>query len=188
MGNNHDNSSSDFVFFAVVGTIFVIAIVFVLLWLQSFSLRVTADSGVGYNGGRKMRLTATPDLGEAAVEGEGETVVADAGTIDAAGTDLDAVIAAIEKGGCTACHTIPNIPNAIGQVGPDLSKIGTDGATRQDGYSAEEYIRESLREPSAFIAPECPLGPCVAGTMPQLTLDQSEIETIVSYLSTLGGE
>lgn len=100
--------------------------------------------------------------------------------------DVDAALAAIDEGGCAACHTIPNVPNAIGQVGPDLSKIGVEGATRIEGYGAEAYIRESLLEPNAFIAPECPFGPCTPGTMPSLQLDEAEIETIVNYLATLG--
>jgi nitrite reductase (NO-forming)/hydroxylamine reductase len=100
--------------------------------------------------------------------------------------DLDSVIAIINKGGCIACHTIPGIPGAVGQVGPNLSNIGVDGAGRREGYTAEEYIRESLSEPSTFTAPECPTGPCITGTMPQLQLNEAEIEVLVSYLSTLG--
>jgi nitrite reductase (NO-forming)/hydroxylamine reductase len=100
--------------------------------------------------------------------------------------DMDAVIAAVNKGGCTACHTIPNVPGAVGQVGPDLSHIGVNAAHRIPGYTAKEYIRESLREPSAFTAPECPTGPCITGTMPVLQLDDTDIEVLVNYLSTLG--
>lgn len=99
--------------------------------------------------------------------------------------DLQPVIDAINKGGCTACHTIPDIPNAVGQVGPDLSNVASNAATRREGYTAEEYIRESIREPNAFIAPDCPTGPCIAGTMPQVQLTDEEFEAIVGYLSTL---
>ncbi len=99
--------------------------------------------------------------------------------------DMAAVNAAIIKGGCIACHTISDIPDAIGQVGPDLSHIGTDGATRIEGYNAKDYIRESLQDPLAFTAPDCPFGPCMAGTMPPLMLDDTEIEAIVSFLVTL---
>ena len=102
------------------------------------------------------------------------------------GTNLDAVIAIINKSGCPACHTIPNIPGAVGQIGPNLSNIGVDGATRRPGYTAEEYIRESIQNPSAFTAPNCPTGPCPAGVMPQITLSNDELETLVKYLSNLG--
>ncbi len=53
-------------------------------------------------------------------------------------------------GGCSACHTVEGI--SAGLVGPDLTHIGTDAATRKPGVSAEAYIRESIREPDAFVA------------------------------------
>ena len=37
-------------------------------------------------------------------------------------------------------------------VGPDLTHIGTDAATRKPGVSAHDYITESIREPEAFVA------------------------------------
>lgn len=62
--------------------------------------------------------------------------------------------------GCSGCHGSPDgsIPAA---VGPDLSNIAVDGATRVEGYSAEMYIYESILDPNAFIAPDCPTGPCL---------------------------
>ena len=53
-------------------------------------------------------------------------------------------------GGCSACHTVEGI--SAGLVGPDLTHIGTDAATRKPCVSAEAYIRESIREPDAFVA------------------------------------
>ena len=44
------------------------------------------------------------------------------------------------------------MPEAIGLLGPDLSTIGADAAGRQPGVSAEDYLRESIRDPEAFIA------------------------------------
>ncbi len=62
--------------------------------------------------------------------------------------------------GCSGCHGVPDgsIPAA---VGPDLSNIAVDGATRVDGYSAAMYVYESILDPNAFIAEECPTGPCL---------------------------
>lgn len=100
----------------------------------------------------------------------------------------DAVVAAITKGTCVACHMIPGVPNAFGQVGPNLAGIGVDGATRIPGYSAEQYIHESIVNPNAFIAPKCPFGSCVPGAM-LANIDQilsaDEIQSIVDYLLTL---
>ena len=101
----------------------------------------------------------------------------------------DKVVAATNKGGCGACHKIPGVPGAVGQVGPDLSNIGVVGAERRPGYTAEEYIRESILDPIAFIAPECPFGPCTPGVMPQnfdQFLSPDEVDAIVEFLSTLG--
>jgi cytochrome c peroxidase len=100
-------------------------------------------------------------------------------------------ISAFNKAGCGGCHTIAGVPGANGQVGPNLSNIGVDGATRIDGYSAEEYVTESILDPNAFIAPECPSGDCPAGVMLQSfaqTLSEDDLSAIVSYLSALGTE
>ncbi|MFQ5420662.1 MAG: c-type cytochrome [Anaerolineae bacterium] len=61
--------------------------------------------------------------------------------------------------GCSSCHGNPDgsVPAA---VGPDLGAIGEAGATRVEGYTAAQYIYESIINPTAFIAPECPNGPC----------------------------
>ena len=34
-----------------------------------------------------------------------------------------AIVDAITKGGCSACHVIPGVPGAVGVIGPDLSSI-----------------------------------------------------------------
>lgn len=168
------NENNTFIFFAAVGTLLVVAVIGVMLWVQNMVPgQGTTNTGTfNFHSGRRIKLTAAGPASAA----------------EATPVDLEQVIAAINKGGCTACHTIPNIPNAVGQVGPNLSNIGVEAATRREGYTAQEYIRESLEEPNAFTAPECPLGPCVAGTMPQLTLNDSEIDLLVNYLSTLGVE
>lgn len=93
------------------------------------------------------------------------------------------------KGTCMACHVIPNIPGAVGVIGPNLTEIGAVGATRIAGYTAEQYIRESIINPNAFIAPECPTGPCLAGVMLQNLaeiLTPEELDLVVAYLAAQG--
>jgi mono/diheme cytochrome c family protein len=51
--------------------------------------------------------------------------------------------------GCTGCHTIEGLSTAT--IGPNLTTIGTVAATRNPGQSAEEYIRESILNPSAHL-------------------------------------
>lgn len=99
--------------------------------------------------------------------------------------------AAFAKAGCAACHTIAGIPAAEGEVGPDLSRIGLDAESRIEGLDAEEYIRQSILDPGAFLAPACPAGPCPANVMPPTfgeRLSPDEIDLISGYLLTLRGE
>lgn len=101
---------------------------------------------------------------------------------------------AFQKGGCAACHTIPGVPGAVGQIGPDLTDIGVTAGERikVDGYtgtadSPEGYIRESLEAPNAFVPPDCPNGPCQEGAMPVIAgiLNGDEIQKVVAYLASL---
>jgi mono/diheme cytochrome c family protein len=94
----------------------------------------------------------------------------------------------LETGGCGACHTIEGVEGATGQVGPELTHIGTlakDLASEAGVDSAQAYIRQSILEPTAYIVEECPTGDCVAGTMPnnfdeQLTDEQ--VDDVVAFL------
>jgi mono/diheme cytochrome c family protein len=89
--------------------------------------------------------------------------------------------------GCGACHTIAGVEGMAGKVGPELTHIGTIGATRKPGMSAQDYIRESIVDPNAFIAPECPTGPCVTPSdMPPIFGDRltaKQLETLVDFLA-----
>jgi mono/diheme cytochrome c family protein len=51
--------------------------------------------------------------------------------------------------GWGGCHTIEGI--SYGEVGPNLTQIAEIAATRQDGVSAEDYIRESILNTNAFV-------------------------------------
>lgn len=128
----------------------------------------------------------------AATTNEATATTADAAAAsDEVGTPAEPsqiVIDAVAKGTCNACHTIPGIPGAVGVVGPNLSNIGNDAATRISGYSAEQYLHESIVDPNAFVAPQCPFGACIAGSMPAnlaQTLSEEEINAISAYLLTL---
>lgn len=86
--------------------------------------------------------------------------------------------------GCTACHTISGFSQGV--VGPALDGIGTRAGTVIDGYSAEEYIRESILDPNAYIVEEFD-----ADVMPQNfsdILDDQALDDLVNYLLTLTEE
>lgn len=112
--------------------------------------------------------------------------------------DKELAMQAFQKGGCTACHTIPGAAGA-GTIGPDLSEIGQVVKARLESgeytgmaKTVEEYLTESIQSPDAFIAPQCPTGPCAKGTMPASlaqALSADELQAVVGYLATLpGGE
>lgn len=110
-----------------------------------------------------------------------------------------AIVDAVTKGGCSACHAIPGIPGAVGVIGPDLTSISTvaaehiaDGSYTGKAKTAEEFILESITNPEAYLSQHCPAGMCQPGLMPATlkdTLTSEEINLIVGYLATLpGGE
>ena len=88
--------------------------------------------------------------------------------------------------GCGNCHAIAGISE--GKVGPELTHIATQAEERAQEAgvaSAEEYIRQSIVDPNAFIAPECPTGPCPPGVMPTAfgqTLTPDQIQALVTFL------
>lgn len=51
---------------------------------------------------------------------------------------------------CARCHVIDG---QGGQLGPDLSRIGSVGGSRSAGQTADEYIRRSIVSPGDFIVP-----------------------------------
>lgn len=90
----------------------------------------------------------------------------------------------IQNAGCGACHKIGAIGEAH-KVGPDLTYIGLTAGERVPGMTAAEYIHQSIIEPNAYLAPECPNAPCLPGIMPQnfaTRLSGGQIETLVGFL------
>ena len=81
---------------------------------------------------------------------------------------------------CATCHAIDSEPFAVGQVGPNLSHIGS----KDDAA----FIRESIVNPNAVIADDCPAGACPPGVMPQNfgdTLTAEQLDDLVEYLVSL---
>jgi mono/diheme cytochrome c family protein len=88
---------------------------------------------------------------EATAVGEAEITQLPTLTPSAAASD-DPVVrgqGVYESAGCGACHTIEGV--SVGAVGPALNTIGTTAADRVAGLSAEEYIRQSILDPSAYL-------------------------------------
>jgi mono/diheme cytochrome c family protein len=100
------------------------------------------------------------------------------------------------KQGCVACHAIKGV--AVGAVGPNLSKIATDSAeiiqsadykaSQGKATTVEEFIHESIVNPNAYLAKNCPTGPCVANIMTknlEQTIPAADLKNLVAYLSSL---
>lgn len=62
---------------------------------------------------------------------------------------------------CNTCHGVPEVPGG-NFTGPHLAGIGKRAALRVSGKSAAQYLYESMIDPNAFIAPECPNGTCLS--------------------------
>lgn len=152
---------------------------------------VTATASAGVTDTTAAAVTTTAALSGTAAAAVTTTVPVSAAPAVAGAVDMTAVTAAVTKGTCGACHTIPGVDIAVGMIGPNLATIGTDAATRIAGYTAEAYLRESILSPNAFIAPKCPTGDCLPNLMlPNLAdlLTPAEIDTIIGYLLTLHGQ
>ena len=83
--------------------------------------------------------------------------------------------------GCNGCHMRAGQPGVI-PVGPDLTDLARVAGTRRPGLPAEEYVRESLRNPQAFVAPGYSGG--TVGQLPPLPLRDAEVDTLTAFLLT----
>ncbi|HSH03371.1 MAG TPA: c-type cytochrome [Anaerolineae bacterium] len=87
--------------------------------------------------------------------------------------------------GCQACHGDPQGDASTATVGPWLGNIAAEGATKIDGYTADDYLYESILNPDAYIVEQCPIGPCPASIMPQNfdnTLYEQDMADLLAYL------
>jgi cytochrome c oxidase subunit II len=90
--------------------------------------------------------------------------------------------AVFEANGCGSCHTL-QAANATGTVGPDLDKLPS--LAEKAGKPLEDFIRESIVDPNAYVEPGFP-----KGVMPPFsTLSQAQLDALVQFLidSSKGG-
>jgi len=80
--------------------------------------------------------------------------------------------------GCAGCHAIEGISQGV--VGPNLTQIGEVAATRQDGVSAGDYVRESILNPNTHV---------VEGYQPNIMpqnygqqLDNRALDDLIAFL------
>ncbi len=84
------------------------------------------------------------------------------------------------QAGCITCHSLEE---GVTMVGPSQAHIGAEAASRIPGMSAEEYLRQSILDPNAYI---------VEGFDPDIMpgtfadeLTEQQVNDLVAYLLTL---
>ncbi len=86
--------------------------------------------------------------------------------------------------GCSSCHAGPSSSAAFSNGVPSLADAAAWAGDRREGMSAEDYLAESMRSPSAFISPAFAGGVGPMTAMPLLRLSDAEIDALVEYLLT----
>ena len=84
---------------------------------------------------------------------------------------------------CIACHKIEGIKEAVGVLGPEHTHLATVAATRREGYTAEQYIRESIEKPDDFVVKGF-----ASALMPKNLADlftDKEFEALMAFLLAL---
>ncbi len=87
------------------------------------------------------------------------------------------------RGGCGICHSVKAGDDGIG---PSLAGVGTRAETAVPGMSAEEYLRQSILDPDAVIAPGYQAGQMLPFYDERLSED--DLDALVLYLLSLTGE
>ena len=89
------------------------------------------------------------------------------------------------SGKCSTCHVIG--PAATTPRCPDLSDIGISGGGRREGMSTREYLVEAMYLPEAYLVKG--YGNIMPPVWkPPIALSPLEIETLVAFLQSQGGE
>jgi cytochrome c553 len=83
--------------------------------------------------------------------------------------------------GCASCHEA-SLSNLFRPVGPPLREVGRVAGERVPGLPAEEYLRQSITDPGAYVVPGYP------DSMPRglaRSLSPEDLAALVAYLASL---
>ena len=96
------------------------------------------------------------------------------------GKELFAQSTLTDQPGCITCHSLE--PDVI-IIGPSVAEIASRAGNMVSGMSAEEYLRESIVDPNAYLVPGFP-----TDTMPPVwaeRLSEKQVDELVAYMLTL---
>lgn len=83
--------------------------------------------------------------------------------------------------GCVTCHSFDE---GVVLVGPSLFDLAVRAPGQVEGLSAEDYLRQSIVDPDAFIVPGFSKGQMVGGFDESLTPEQ--VDSLISFLLGIG--
>ena len=82
--------------------------------------------------------------------------------------------------GCRLCHSLE--PDTV-LVGPSFAGVATRAQTRVPGLTAEEYLRQSIVDPNAYVVDGYPAGQMFSNYAEVLSAE--DIDNLVAFLMTL---
>ncbi|MBN1665766.1 MAG: c-type cytochrome [Anaerolineales bacterium] len=97
-----------------------------------------------------------------------------------AGEDLFSRSVIGSQAGCIACHSLSP---GVTLVGPSLAGIGSRAGDTVPGQSADEYLREAILNPDAYIVEGFPEGAMPPALAEELSSEQ--IDNLVTYMLSL---
>ena len=85
--------------------------------------------------------------------------------------------------GCASCHTLSKA-QASGTIGPNLNQLAQAASKREKGKSPEQYVEESILDPTAFT-----VSGFQKGAMPSFKgqLTDKQLKTLTEFLLGKGG-
>ncbi|MBQ38937.1 MAG: hypothetical protein CME04_21330 [Gemmatimonadaceae bacterium] len=96
-------------------------------------------------------------------------------------------------GKCSTCHSIGDegsavrCPNFGVQLPKFAAPIGIRGGTRKEGYTAIEYMVESVYDPNAYVVESFPANVMTPINRPPIALEDDQITSVLLYLLDKSG-
>ena len=89
-----------------------------------------------------------------------------------------------DRSQCLTCHSLGEDPKARC---PNQEGLGERAGRQKSGYSAADYLVESVYDPNAFVVSGYPAKQMTPVNKPPIALSHDEILAVLAYLNTMGG-